>query len=114
MFYDETRIYYSFYETNFLHLTGIKTFLSPLEFYKKCFDGKISCDDFDCDSSTQLKGLVRLKMRNMVNIDSEANYYKWIYKKDIGKINLVPTKIIELNDNNKFERLLVKDIKKSF
>jgi len=26
-----------FYETNFLHLTGVKTFLSPLEFYKKCF-----------------------------------------------------------------------------
>ena len=59
-----------FYETNFLHLTGVKTFLSPLEFYKKCFDGKITCDDFDCDSTTQLKGLVRLKMRNMINIDS--------------------------------------------
>ena len=59
-----------FYETNFLHLTGVKTFLSPLEFYKKCFDEKISCDDFDCDSTTQLKGLVRLKMRNMVYIDS--------------------------------------------
>jgi len=59
-----------FYETNFLHLTGVKTFLSPLEFYKKCFDGKISCDDFDCDSTKQLKGLVRLKMRNIVNINS--------------------------------------------
>lgn len=27
-------------------------------------------EDFDCDSTTQLKGLVRLKMRNMINIDS--------------------------------------------
>ena len=44
--------------------------MSPLEFYKKCFNGEISCDDFDCDSTTKLKGLVRLKMRNMVNIDS--------------------------------------------
>ena len=77
---------------------------------------------FDNKEFHELFFLYKLKKRkndkrfkeNMVNIDSEANYYKWIYKKDIGKINLVPTKIIELNDNNKFERLLVKDIKKSF
>ena len=74
-----------FYETNFLHLTGVKTFLSPFEFYKKCFDGNISCDDFDCESTTQLKGLVRLKMRNMINIDSffiNEKKFKKILKKD--------------------------------
>ena len=59
-----------FYETNFLHLTGIKTSLSPLDFFKKCFDGTICFTDFDCDSTTQLKGLVRLKTRNLVNIDA--------------------------------------------
>ena len=62
-----------FYETNFLHLTGIKTSLSPLEFFSKCFDGTLSFDDFDCDSTTQLKGLVRLKTRNLVNIDAFFN-----------------------------------------
>ena len=62
-----------FYETNFLHLTGIKTSLSPLEFFRKCFDGTISFNDFDCDSTTQLKGLTRLKTRNLVNIDTFFN-----------------------------------------
>ena len=62
-----------FYETNFLHLTGIKTSLSPLKFFSKCFDGTLSFDDFDCDSTIQLKGLVRLKTRNLVNIDSFFN-----------------------------------------
>ena len=59
-----------FYETNFLHLTGIKTSLPPIDFFKKCFDESIKYDDFDCDSTKQLKGLVRLKMRNLVNIDA--------------------------------------------
>ena len=59
-----------FYETNFLHLTGVKTKLSPERFFNKCFNESILMEDFDCDSTTQLKGLVRLKMRNMVNIDS--------------------------------------------
>ena len=62
-----------FYETNFLHLTGIKTCLSPFDFFSRCFDGAITFDDFDCDSTTQLKGLVRLKTRNLVNIDTFFN-----------------------------------------
>ena len=59
-----------FYETNFLHLIGVKTKLSSECFFNKCFNESILMEDFDCDSTTQLKGLVRLKMRNMVNIDS--------------------------------------------
>ena len=59
-----------FYETNFLHLTVVRTNLSTIDFYNKCFKGKLSFDDFDCDSNGQLKGLVRLKMRNLINIDS--------------------------------------------
>ena len=50
-----------FYETNFLHLTGVITTLCPLVFFNKCSDGTITYDDFDCESTTQLKGLVRLK-----------------------------------------------------
>ena len=56
-----------------MHLTGIKTSLSPLDFFNKCFAGTLLLDDFDCDSTTQLKGLVRLKTRNLVNINSFFN-----------------------------------------
>ena len=59
-----------FYETNFLHLSGVKTFLSPKMFFEKCLNGDISFDDFDCDSNGQLKGLVRLKMRHLISINS--------------------------------------------
>ena len=59
-----------FYETNFLHLTGVRTSLSAIVFFNKCFNGEIAFDDFDCESTGQLKGLVRLKMRNLINIDT--------------------------------------------
>ena len=59
-----------FYETNFLHLTGVKTTLSSFDFYKACCGGTIRLEDFDCDSSKELKGIIRKKMKNLVNIDS--------------------------------------------
>ena len=62
-----------FYETNFLHLTGVKTKLSTMEFFDKCVGGEITLDDFDCESTNQIKGLVRLKMRNLINIDTFFN-----------------------------------------
>ena len=39
-------------------------------FFEKCLNGDISFDDFDCDSNGQLKGLVRLKMRHLISINS--------------------------------------------
>ena len=62
-----------FYKTNFLHLTGVKTSLSPLDFFNKCFEGTILFEDFDCESTTQLKGLVRLKTKNLINLDEFFN-----------------------------------------
>ena len=53
---------------NFLHLTGVKTGLSPKEFFYKAAAGSLSLDDFDCESTSQLKGTVRLKARNIRNI----------------------------------------------
>jgi len=40
-----------FYKTNFLHLTGVKTTLTPEAFFIACFLGEIEEQDFDCDSS---------------------------------------------------------------
>ena len=59
-----------FYDTNYLHLTGVKTELSPRLFFQKCLEGRLSLEDFECDTTSQQKGLVRLKMRNLVNINS--------------------------------------------
>ena len=88
-----------FYETNFLHLTGIKTSLSPLDFFNKCLHGTITFDDFDCDSTHQLKGLVRLKTRNLFRIDTffdkeievQEDFKKGIIKCLLGTSNNICT-----------------------
>lgn len=59
-----------FYKTNFLHLTGVKTELSAEDFFNKCFDEMISENDFDCDSTKEIKGFVRQKIKHLVNFDN--------------------------------------------
>lgn len=59
-----------FHKDNFLHLTGINTKLRATEFYDKSFNGTITLEDFDCDSSEELKGKVREKLRNLISIGS--------------------------------------------
>lgn len=58
------------YEGNFLHLTGVKTNLKAVDFFKKCFEGTITEFDFDCDSSIEIKGTVRHKISNLLQIGS--------------------------------------------
>ena len=57
-----------FFPRNFLHLTGVLTTLSSMDFYSKALDGSLSLSDFDCDSTPALKGTVRCKVRNLQNI----------------------------------------------
>ena len=57
-----------FFPRNYLHLTGVLTTLSSMDFYSKALDGSLSLSDFDCDSSPALKGTVRCKVRNLQNI----------------------------------------------
>ena len=57
-----------FHKDNFLHLTGINTKLKATEFFDECFNGTISMENFDCDSSEELKGKVREKLKNLVTI----------------------------------------------
>ena len=56
-----------FFETNFLHLTGLKTTLSAKDFYHKCFAGTVLESDYslgvNCDRKT-----VKRKLKNLVNI----------------------------------------------
>ena len=59
-----------FYKTNFLHLTGVKTNLSAEEFFNRCFNESIMEENFDCDSSKEIKGFVRQKLKHLVNFHS--------------------------------------------
>ena len=59
-----------FHKDNFLHLTGVITKLKANVFFDKCFRGEICKDDFDCDSTKELKGKVREKLKNLENISS--------------------------------------------
>ncbi len=59
-----------FHKGNFLHLTGVKTALSPNDFYEKCISKTLEFNDFDCDSTKSLKGTVRQKIKNLITIDS--------------------------------------------
>lgn len=69
--FEKQKIYkIRFYKDNFLHLTGVKTSLSAEDFFDRCFNKTISLCDFDCESTSMLKGLVRKKIRNLVNIDT--------------------------------------------
>lgn len=69
--FDNARLYIvRFFKTNFLHLTGVSTDLSPELFFEKCFSGTIAENDFDINRIPEQKGLVRLKMKHLPSIDS--------------------------------------------
>lgn len=59
-----------FYKTNFLHLTGVKTNLTAEDFFNKCLYNTITEDDFDCDSTNEIKGFVRQKIKHLINFNS--------------------------------------------
>ena len=50
-----------FFPRNYLHLTGVLTALSSMNFYSKALDGSLSRSDFDRDSTPALKDTVRCK-----------------------------------------------------
>ena len=57
-----------FHKDNFLHLTGVHAKINANEFFEKCLDGSIGVDDYVCDSSDDLKGKVKEKLRNLATI----------------------------------------------
>ena len=59
-----------FHEGNFLHLTGLRTKLSASDFYKKAISRELRLNDFDCSSNHSLKGIVRIKIRNLRSINT--------------------------------------------
>ena len=57
-----------FNEDNFLHLTGVETKLKAKIFFNKCLKNDLELDDFVCDSSSELKGKIKEKLKNLLNI----------------------------------------------
>lgn len=56
-----------FFETNFLHLTGLKTTLSSKDFYDRCLAGVILESDYSLGPNNDRK-TVKRKLKNLVNI----------------------------------------------
>jgi hypothetical protein len=56
-----------FLPTNFLHLTGAETKLSPIDFYTACLNSRLNADDFGfrSDGTTVLKLSVLITMTNL-------------------------------------------------
>ena len=69
-----------FFPRNFLHLTGVVTPLSSMDFYQKALDGSLLVSDFDCDSTPALKGTVRYKIRNIQDI---GTFYQRVTKVEV-------------------------------
>ena len=70
-----------FYETNFLHLTGVKTNLSPLTFFEKCYYHEIKIEDIKNLDKIR-KNLIKDKLSVLMdlskffnkNISAQENY----------------------------------------
>lgn len=62
------RTYYivSAHEDNYLHLTGVKTFLNAKVFFEKCFSATLTEDDFEIGNKSN-KGSIRRKMSVLNN-----------------------------------------------
>ena len=61
------------YKTNYLHLIGVHTTLSPLVFYEKCLNGTLTENDFDFSfknkKDSETKGSVRRKIKSLVYLE---------------------------------------------
>ena len=86
-----------FHKDNFLHLTGVSTTLSANDFFEKCLIGDISFEDFDCDSSEEIKGKAREKLRHLQSIGSFFDR-ELIFQEDYQK-NTVKCKIASSDGN---------------
>ena len=53
---------FRFYKRNFLHLTGVNTALSAEDFFDRCVNETLLPNDFDCESTRELKSKVKDKL----------------------------------------------------
>lgn len=68
-FKNRKRYILRFYEGNFLHLTGVKTKIKPSLFFEKALTNQLTIDDYDCDSTKEIKGYTQEKIPHLLDID---------------------------------------------
>ncbi|MGP1611677.1 MAG: PBECR4 domain-containing protein [Catonella sp.] len=122
---------------NYMHLTGVRTTLKPMDFFNKCIDESITTSDFICSVDKHIKGTVRRKLKvldNMVNIFSGKElFFEENFEKNkvicslatsdlkctlgfIGKSKIRPMTLLSgntLRTNNKIELILRKEKEQS-
>ena len=86
-----------FHKDNFLHLTGVLTKLKATDFFEKCQNGSILLDEFDCDSTEEIKGKVREKLKHLQAIGSFFER-ELIFQEDYQK-NTIKCKIASSDGN---------------
>lgn len=70
-FFVKNKVYLlRFHMDNFLHLTGVSTKLYAEDFFRKCLTKTLKLDEFECDYNDEMKGKVREKIKNLLNIGS--------------------------------------------
>ena len=83
-------------------MTGINTKLKATVFFEKCFEGTITQEDFDCDSTEELKGKVREKLKNLITIGD-------FFDKDFNHLpfrNGHPNSVKPIKKPQNFEKML--------
>lgn len=57
----------------------------------------------------KLNNLDKYNINVTKNLDSDSNYYKWVNINDLNRVNLLPTKLIDVIKNNEFKHVVSKD-----
>lgn len=87
-------------QTNYLHLVGVNTFLTPKEFFTKCFNGTLEESDFDFSKKNTnpsvVKGSVRRKIQSLELLNNFFNK-KLLIEENFKKNNI--TCAIATSDN---------------
>ncbi len=87
-------------QTNYLHLVGVNTFLTPKEFFNKCFNETLEESDFDFSKKNTnpsvIKGSVRRKIQSLELLNNFFNQ-KLFIEENFKKNNI--TCAIATSDN---------------
>ena len=97
-----------FHKGNFLHLTGVETNLKAKDFYEKCICGTISLTDFDCDSTNEIKGKVKEKLKNLVTIGEF--FEKTLVFQELFKKNRIECKLASSDGKCTLDFININDV----
>jgi hypothetical protein len=76
LFVEQKTYQLRFYPDNFLHLTGLRTKLSPMDFWSKALSGALTESDLDSEQfkNHEFKGSLRTKIQSLPYLASLFDY----------------------------------------